>query len=624
MCGIFALFNKRIDRKKAEYCINTLKHRGPDGSGIWQEEEATLGHRRLAILDLSENGKQPMLYQDRYVISYNGEIYNFIEIRKELEAKGHKFRTESDTEVVLAAFAEWKEGCLDRFNGMWAFVIYDRQTKECFISRDRLGVKPLFYSELEEGVFGFASEMKALIPLLDNPEINTDILTNSDLIMKYEVMDDCLVKGIHRIKAGEYAWVKNCKINFTKWWDTLDHLMDVPEKYEDQVELFRELFLDACAIRMRSDVTIGTALSGGLDSSSAISAMANIAESNRDIRLNRNWQHAYIATFKGTSFDETRYAKMVTDHLGIQGTFLHIDPTKYWNRIEDAFYYFEENYHTTPIPMMAIYQEEKSDGTVVTIDGHGADELFCGYTFDIRRALNDAGTDFGKSKMIIETYIDSGEQEGTLNTGMTVSKAVFNFIGHRIKQVLLKEREYKRLYSLHSKSKAWDNMDYLNRVLYDDTHCSILPTLLRNYDRYSMANGVEIRMPFLDHRILSFAFSIGWESKIRNGYTKSVVRDAMAPYMPEDIAYRKNKIGFNTPILEWIRGDLREWFEDIVHSRDFLSSDLVNGRQVCNDIEHIIHADEKEINYTKYGNIWSNMSPYFWKKYFYERAALDN
>ena len=202
-------------------------------------------------------------------------------------------------------------------------------------------------------------------------------------------------------------------------------------------------------------------------------------------------------------------------------------------------------------------------------------------------------------------------------------KTIFNFCGHRVKQMLLGEREYKRLYGLHAPCKAWDEMDYLNRVLYDDTHCSILPTLLRNYDRYSMANGVEIRMPFMDHRIVELAFSIGWNSKVRNGWTKAIVRDAMAPFLPERVAYRKDKIGFNTPILEWISGDLKEWFLDTVHSRDFLESDLVNGRAVCEKTERIAEGGDA-VKYSTDGDIWKQLSPYLWKKYFYDRAVNND
>ncbi len=620
MCGIFGVINKNIDRQLAERCVNTLKHRGPDGMGLWQEADVTLGHRRLAILDLSENGRQPMMYRDRYVIAFNGEIYNFLEIRRELEKKGHSFRTETDTEVILAAFDEWREGCLSRFNGMWAFAIYDRSSGECFLARDRFGVKPLFYTALEGGGFAFASEMKAIIPLMDRPEINRDILTDSSLIMKYETGDECLIKGIGRVRAGEYALIRNGRITFSRWWDTLEHLIEAPERYEEQVELFRELFLDACRIRMRSDVTVGTALSGGLDSSSVISAMSETGKSSMGERINPNWQHAYVATFAGTSFDEAVYARMVTDHLGIDGTFLNIDPVKYWDNIGDAFYYFEENYHTSPIPMMAVYDAERKDGTVVTIDGHGADELFCGYSTDVRRAFNDSLPDLKKTNMVIDTYLSSNKKTGSLDDGMNRFKTIFNFCGHRVKQLLLREREYKRLYGLHEPCKAWDGMDYLNRVLYDDTHCSILPTLLRNYDRYSMANSVEIRMPFLDHRIVELAFSIGWNSKIRNGCTKAIVRDAMAPYLPEQVAYRKDKIGFNTPILEWISGDLKEWFLDTVHSQDFLESDLVDGRAVCEKTERIA-AGGDAVKYSTHGDIWKQLSPYLWKKYFYDRAV---
>lgn len=255
MCGIFGTVNYRISKEQAKSCLDELIHRGPDGFGIWQEEGVTLGHRRLSILDLSKNGTQPMSYADeRYEITYNGEVYNFIEVRRELEALGHKFKSDTDTEVILAAFAQWQEACLDKFNGMWAFAIWDRRDKRLFMSRDRFGVKPLYVADCGGRII-FASEMKAIVPVMDSVKINRSLIELYKKNPHYEMQEECLIEGIKRFPAGHYAWItKDGRIEMNRWWNTLDHIGPVPDSYEEQVEKFREIFLDSCRIRMRSDV----------------------------------------------------------------------------------------------------------------------------------------------------------------------------------------------------------------------------------------------------------------------------------------------------------------------------------------------------------------------------------
>ncbi|MCR4806939.1 MAG: asparagine synthase (glutamine-hydrolyzing) [Lachnospiraceae bacterium] len=616
MCGIFGVINKKIDRDLADKCVDRMAHRGPDGRGVWQEKGTTLGHRRLAILDLSEKGTQPMTYDDgRYVLAFNGEIYNFLEIRDELGKKGHKFFSDSDSEVVLASFMEWKEKCLDRFNGMWAFLIWDREEERLFISRDRFGVKPLFYTYLsgEDGkAMAFGSEMKVLTPLMDKIEADRDIVTNPDRIVFYESTDECVIKGIKRFPAGSYAWADKDGMKIESFYNTLDHLVDVPDTYEEQVEIFRDLFLDACKLRMRSDVTIGTALSGGLDSSATICAMAHLAGEDKDVRMNRDWQHAYVAAFPGTTMDETEYAKKVTDHLGIDNTFVTIDPAKAVPKLDDYVYLFEDVYLTSPIPMMLLYGALRENKTLVTIDGHGADELFGGYTFDFIHALRDAR---GREErdMVLDAYIGSFPKDSSnIALKSTDRKAVYlNYIKRSVRDKLRSGREgYKKVRA--AGDIRYRKMDALNKILYASSHETILPTLLRNYDRYSMANGVEIRMPFMDHRIVTLAMSLGWKSKLHGGFSKSIIRDAMAPYMPHDIAYRRTKIGFNTPIVEWIQGPLKEFFTDIITSDSFRTCDLIDPAAVAGKIRYVM--DNADASFAAGEDAWSSLYPYLWEK----------
>ncbi|MFO7630885.1 MAG: asparagine synthase (glutamine-hydrolyzing), partial [Caldilinea sp.] len=300
MCGICGIWNferRPILDGEIGVMAATLAHRGPDGQGILCEGDLALGHRRLAILDLSPAGHQPMSYAaGRYWITYNGEIYNFLELRAELAANGYDFRSNSDTEVILAAYDAWGPKCLLRFNGMWAFAIWDRQQRALFLSRDRFGIKPLFYL-IQDGRFAFASELKAFYALEGfRSEINWPVFKAELLdLHSQEGGENTLLKGVRRLRPGHYAVVSAGQVRLVRWWRTLDHLVAVPRRFDDQVLQFRELFEDACRLRMRSDVPIGTSLSGGLDSSSVVSTLAHVARQGGE-RLPADWQRAFIAT----------------------------------------------------------------------------------------------------------------------------------------------------------------------------------------------------------------------------------------------------------------------------------------------------------------------------------------
>lgn len=618
MCGIFGVKGKVIPEELGYKCIDRIAHRGPDGRGLWQEKDVTLGHRRLAIMDLSDNGLQPMAdLSGRYMLVFNGEIYNFIEIREELVSLGYKFVSDSDSEVLLNAYIEWGSSCQDKFNGMWAFAVYDRVEESLFISRDRFGVKPLYYTCPDKDSIAFASEMKALMPLLDEIKPNRRLVCDPGRIVYYESTEECVIEGIKRLPAGCFMTYSRGQATISRYWNTLDHLVQVPKTYEEQVEYMRELFLDACKLRMRSDVTIGTALSGGLDSSATICAMAHLARNDSDVRMNNDWQHAYVATFPGTTQDESVYAKAVTDYLNIPATFVTIDPLKAVDKLDDYIYLVEDVYLTSPIPMMLLYGALRENGTYVTIDGHGADELFGGYTFDFIQALKDA-----KSKeerdWILTAYIDSFPKDGSnmaLNS-TSRSSVYMTYYKRRVKDFLKRNKEdYKKVRA--AGDRRYEAMDTLNKRLYASSHETILPTLLRNYDRYSMGNTVEIRMPFMDYRIVSFAMSIGFASKIHGGYSKSIIRDAMAPYMPKEIAYRKTKIGFNTPIVEWMQGPLKGYFEDILGSQDFINCDLIDASKVQSEIREVI--SNPSASFAMGEKAFSDLYPYLW-----ERAVLKH
>lgn len=616
MCGIFGIVNKKIDRDVVKRCVDSITHRGPDGWGIVEEQDVIFGHRRLSILDLSNAGAQPMEYADRYLVTFNGEIYNFIEIRDELKIKGYEFSSESDTEVLIASFMEWGEECLLKFNGMWAFAIYDKTTRRTFIARDRFGIKPLFYTYLnaDKTEIAFASEMKALFPIMADVRPNKALVMDASRITTYENTDECVIEGIHRIPKGSCGWIDKSGLIIKKYWETLDHLVDVPNSYEEQVEMFRELFLDACKLRMRSDVTIGTALSGGLDSSATICSMAHLSKDSEALRMNHDWQHAYVASFPGTTLDETQYARCVTDYLGIKSTEVVINPADALKRLDEYIRIFEDVYLTSPIPMMELYHALREDNTLVTIDGHGADELFGGYTFDFIHALDDAKNK-AERDMILDAYIESFPKDGSNMALKSTNKTsvYLTYQKRKLKSYLKGSGKLDKVGM--SEHPNYKKLDSLNKILYQSSHETILPTLLRNYDHYSMASGVEIRMPFMDYRIVNFAFSIGFRSKLHGGYSKSIIRDALADIMPKEIAYRRTKIGFNTPIVEWMQGPLAEYFSDCVNSGDFANCDLIDSVKTKEMIMNVIN--NKNATFAQGEQAFSAIYPYLW-----ERALL--
>ena len=598
MCGILG----HIPSCELQYfkaSLDTLQHRGPDGYGIWNDDRnrVSLGHRRLSIIDLSDNGKQPMEWGNRYVITFNGEIYNYIELRKELEQKGIQFRSQSDTEVLLALYATEGSKCLSKLNGMWAFAIYDKQENTLFLSRDRMGEKPLFY--LQTGsLFAFASEMKALYKFLSKVEPDLEVIEMAkNNMFSYEATDRCLVKGIKRFPSASIGLYKNGRLNIQTYWKPLDNLIKVPARYNEQVETFRDLFIDSCKIRMRSDVPVGTALSGGIDSSATISTMSFVAKNLEGV-YSRDWQHAYVASFPGSFLDETEKAREVADYLHIGATYLDIDPLK---DIDKLFYYsylFEEFNVTAPIPFIALYGKIKESGTTVTLDGHGSDELFAGYGFDIGPKLLDDYPNPFRMQKTLQTISDSGLQANKISFGRVYLEA--------------KNIRRKRYSPIYKQTTGPGRLDNLNQRLYKSSFKNILPTLLRNYDRYSMINGVEIRMPFLDPRIISFAFSIPGTSKVRKGFTKSIVRDAMKGFFPDSIRLTKRKIGFNSPSTEWMKGPLKAWLMDEMESQSFKTATLIDPLAVKSDVVKLIN--DPAASFRDGEAAWEVLMPYVWEK----------
>lgn len=619
MCGILGALPS-VNEDSFRTALDTLYHRGPDGFGIWSSlnKRVSLGHRRLSILDLSEMGKQPMHYA-HLSMTFNGEIYNFIEIRKILISKGYTFKSDSDTEVVLAAYLEWGTNCFEKFNGMWALAIWDERNNRLLLSRDRYGKKPLFYSIIDNQLL-FASEMKAILPLLKTVEKSKDFNWCKYNIYAYEASDKCLIEGIRRFPAGSYAYYQpgDHHLGINKYWNTLDYITENKNSYEDQVDEFRDLLEDACRIRMRADVKTGTALSGGLDSS-VIAAMVhkvnNLNNYDKNERLFAG-QEAVIATFPGSKQDESEYAKMVLNHLGIKGSFIETNSQFSEEQLKNYIYTFEELYTTPPHPMIETYKVIKSAGVTVSIDGHGADELLSGYNDNIYEAFFDAGLSMKDIREIIST-------KHSLHGGPMSKMAWLDRIKYPIKVELIKFLHRVNKNNIINMGMPVRPPEYIpqlghfNSLLYHGFTYTTMPTLLRNFDRVSMAASVEVRMPFMDYRLVNFCFSLPWTSKLRNGFTKSILRDAGAPFLPEQVIRRRTKIGFNAPVAKWIQEGWKEYLGDTVNSKEFNECEIINPIKVRRQFLNIINSKQEDFKSGYF--FWRDFAPFLWEKYFLKK-----
>lgn len=590
MCGIAGLFetHRPVNRLELGRFTDSLAHRGPDGRGLLLDGTLGLGHRRLAILDLSRRGRCPMPYEDsqpvafgpkllgklatlgadgceeaaltpyRYWLTFNGEIYNFLELRRELAAMGYRFRTETDTEVVLAAYAQWGENCLRRFNGMWAFALWDRKERTLFLARDRFGIKPLYYSQTPER-FAFASEMKAFLALEDFRPAMNQSLVPAFLESSYATEGagaETLLSGVQRLPAGHTLRISAGQpAQVRRWWETRDHFPAVPARYEDQVTQFREILLDAVRIRLRSDVPVGTCLSGGVDSSAVASLMAHLHRSgSTDLtRSPTDWQRTFIADFPDTVLNERAYADEIVRHTGAKPCYWRFDQQEAVQHVLDSVWSMEDVYGGLATPVWCLYRELRRAGVTVSLDGHGADELLGGYAW----------------------YLD------------------------------------------------WP-MPQANANLYRDFHSTLLPAILRNFDRCSMAHGVEVRMPFMDWRLVTFAHALPAESKFGGGYTKRVLRDAMQGLMPDRVRQRRFKIGFNSPMVEWYNGGLAPLITALVNHPLWLESPHWNGPELRKTVLAKTAARAWTMDdWAETLNLWTKFNLVLWQLLFVEKSTAS-
>jgi asparagine synthase (glutamine-hydrolysing) len=571
MCGIVGIVDfktNNINKNNLTKMNNILYHRGPDFGDIYINKNVGLGHRRLSIIDLTNKANQPMQYlNSKYYIVYNGEVYNYLEIKEELEKLGYEFLTSSDTEIVLASYIEWGEKCFHKFNGMWAFAIYDKNKEELVLCRDRFGVKPLYYYK-DDDKFIFASEKKAIVLSefvdlnFDKKGINTALqspfILEASGFTEFENVRNLLPGSLIKIN------VKTKNVKEKKWYKLLENIVkDIPKSFKDRVETFADIFEDACKLRLRSDVPIATSLSGGLDSSSVVAMIS---------KIDKNTKHKTFAhRFKNNTLDEIYYAKIVADTTNTPIEIIDIDKKEIVKSIDDILYYFESVYGGMPDSAYRIYKSQNNQGYKISIDGHGADEMLGGYGW----YLDEIQKDTPLYNIFKHLKIMQHKNEITLNKKSKDKYSIVRFVYNKIpeqfqkkiKKVLKKDKETQSFYSF-THEELPNSWSHLKKRLYIDFNYTILPRILKNFDSMSMANSIEVRMPFLDYRLVEYVFSLCDDDLINNKWTKYILRYSIDNILDKRVTWRKDKKGFNSPVAEMLSNELKGWVEEIIEKHD--------------------------------------------------------
>ena len=539
---------------------DVLVHRGPDAEGIWMNSTTAFGNRRLSIIDLSSAGNQPMHYLDRYTIIHNGEIYNYIELKEELQKKGCTFYSKTDTEIIVAAYDCWKEECVDHFDGMFGFAIWDEKEKELFAARDRFGEKPFFYF-INSEQFVFASEMKALWVAGIERRVNLKLLFNY-LTIGYvdnpNIPEETFFENISKLPAASYLKLStlNLQLSIANYWDI--EVENENKKITDAaaIEQFSSLLQLSVKRRLRSDVPVGTSLSGGLDSSSIIATLDSLTAQSSQIT-------AFSSVFPGFEKDESVFANLVADKFHLQHFTTTPDAASLHHDLEELFYFQEEPFSSSSIyAQYKVYELAKQQGIKVLLDGQGADETLAGYHKYYKWYWQEL---FRKRKLI-----PTGELNAARELGITEKFGWKNRVAalfpefatiflerHYLLNALRHEDLAKNFTQLQSKEAYYITPEIftLNGVLYFNACMHGLEELLRYADRNSMAHGREVRLPFLDHELVEFIFSLPANFKIRNGWTKWLLRETMKDKLPNEIVWRKDKTGFEPPQEQWIKND---------------------------------------------------------------------
>jgi asparagine synthase (glutamine-hydrolysing) len=577
MCGICGIVDLAggVPVAQVEAMCRAIAHRGPDGQDVYSEDVVALGHRRLAIIDLSDGGIQPFARADGALqLVHNGEIYNSVELRAELEQKGHRFRTATDTEVLLAAYEEWGTRCVERFNGMWAFAIWDARQRKLFCSRDRFGVKPLYYT-WSNGRFAFASELKAfhaVQPLEPNRHLVFDYLTQGYI----DHTNETLFEGIVTLPPAHSLVIDERGLRLERYWQ-----LEPESAAPDPSRAFRELFLDSVRLRLRSDVAIGTALSGGLDSSAVACTTSLLLRTHRDeTAAVGTRQRTFTAYFEDSGFDERPYAKQVVDEVDADAHWISFTDRDLVDALPSIVYSQDEPFGSTSIvAQWFVMREAARAGIRVMLDGQGGDEVLAGYPAYRGARLADLLATAQFARLSRELSAGNGSLAGEL---VAIGRP---FLPERLKWKL-RARATGGSELVGSALRGFDRPPHLSngpfrsrlrKTMYRILTQQGLPELLHYEDRNSMAHSIEARVPFLDYRLVELLFSLPPETLFDEGVTKVVMRNALSDVLPSEIRDRRDKLGFVTPGGRFFRGALGALAEDAFASRSFQERGFVDG-----------------------------------------------
>jgi len=612
MCGINILIykNQRPQIPEIAKMNLAIKHRGPDDEGILMHKNLVLGHVRLSIQDLTTKGRQPMSNDGRYWIIFNGEIYNFQDIKKELEVLGHKFYSKTDTEVILNAYKEWGFNSFKKFNGMWSFAILDKKSDELILCRDRYGIKPLYYYEDEKKII-FSSEIKGI--WASNTEINFD---QNKILLKQRSLEgtfNTYFTGINIFPRGHYFRINinNFKTKKIIWWKSLDNLPFIHPSYKKNKQKLREVLINATKIRLVSDVKIATSLSGGIDSSIIFSILNNLE--NKKVNLN-----PFIYKDSNLFFNEA------------------IDLTNHYNK--KPFIVPKANYDLKNIPgnlakievtdnffsQLEIYKNLKQNNFKVSIDGHGADECLAGYPHDIQYFP------MHYHNLILKTYevLENLKGRNAFIESITKMQMVNKIKGFKLNPINLfyDEKSINETNDLYSDYLTISNtitipnevreelndlkeFDIPFQVMYIQANYGQMQWLLNKWDKAAMANSVEIRSPFLDWNFFQFAISLPSEYKINEGKNKHILRDTFKDFLPNTINKKSFKQGL-PPIKISQDKEFIDYLKTGINEKLFKESNIWNGKKILQDFNSLTYYK----NNPTINKIWKIFTRFLLKK----------
>ena len=542
MCGIAGIIQKTRGsslKSQIETMTNLISHRGPDAEGFYMNEELALGHRRLSILDTSTNGNQPMHYLDRYVITYNGEIYNYREIKKELQKKAYTFSSNTDTEVILAAYDAWGTDCLKRFNGMWGFAIYDRHQNNIFMSRDRFGIKPFYYKNTASQ-FLFGSEIKQLL--------DTKNLGNKNLILDYLILgyeehsNETFFEGINKLAAGNFLMydLNTHSFQIEPFYDLKSSIHQEQESETSAINRYASSFEKSVQLRLRSDVTVGSSLSGGLDSS----AIVTKASRKYKIETTKDFQAFHIHYQGDQKFSEKKFVDQLAIDLPLKVHFIEVDDQIILENIDNTIKAQEEPFGGPSVVLQHILMKYVSTKNCpVLLDGQGGDETLLGYerylapifwSIPLTQKIQFFKEVVKKSKLTNRQFFQYLLYFGIpfIRKGVSMMKA----------KRLFKQKHLSKWQSRGAKFLRGSRNITKHQI--NELMGPQLPHLLRYEDKNSMFYSIESRVPFLDHNNIETALSINPLVKVKGGWTKYILRKTMERKMDASLVWRRDKIGF--------------------------------------------------------------------------------